>query len=688
MRMSSKSLKPETLGRCLFGVTLVLFIVASLIPQWRIWGFSALAHVPVYLSVSLVLAGLLIAFAEYRWSRTSTVDQGESGETSVIRFALWALVVTVTLGVASYLLRGRTHFLGDGYLLIHELAKNHPLIKSRELGEGLVHLWLRDVLGGAGLRSAELSYQLVSVLAGVAFAALSSFGAALLFTRFRDRIIFLLGLLSGGYALMFFGYAENYSLFCLSILSFTLTGLLITQQRVNRWVILAPLTLAVFFHVLGAVFVPAALYLLCRGTYLGNRWEQFSPSIRRLITVGTLVSGILMFGYLYTTDLYFQFAFVPLTTNQFSIPDYTIFSVAHVADLGNMLFLLLPGLLLVVPLMRLQPLKKLVETSSSRFLLSATIPALLAAALLDPKLGMARDWDLFSFPGVPLVTLIFWSLLNSQSRGRGHVSLAVLTVSLGFLILVPRAVVQAGPETGIALFEEILNRDHDRGRTGMFILGEYYREQGDIPTADSLVKARLQQYPYETIVRKASAADEAGRAREADALTRQALQMNPTYWMAWFLLSKSYFRTGQNDSALFAARVADGLNPYNMVIQNQMALANFNLGKKSIAARMWRDLVDRDTTQYLAAASLARLYQNDGNLVEYRRYSAIAVRAADATPAALIELSKMALRSGNTAEAAEACRRILEKGADSSKVYDLARSNPQLATLLNLPGRP
>jgi tetratricopeptide (TPR) repeat protein len=683
MAKSSSSVNPATMGRYLFGITLLLFVAASLLSNWRVWGVGILAHIPIWLSGLFVVACVLIALAEYRWSRAAKADSDESQEISTARFAIWAVVIAACLGIAFYLLRGRTHFLGDGYPLIHELAKNNPLLKPREYGEAHAHLWLRGLLGGVGQRTAELSYQTMSIFAGVTFAAISALGAGLLFSRLRDRVLFLLALLSGGYALMFFGYAENYSLFCLSILLFTLVGLLIAEGRVNRWLILIPMALMVFFHVVGTVFVPAAIYLLCQGTFIGKRVERLAPRTRNVLIAGILLAGLALFGYLYVHDLYFQFAFVPLTSKQFSIPDYTLLSPDHIGDLINLLFVLLPGLLLTIPLVRLQPMRKLFEAASSRFLLAAALPALLAACVLDPKLGMTRDWDLFSFPGVPLVALVSWSLLTYRSRGRAHLTLAILAVVLGFTSLTSRAVVQAVPEAGIASFKDALTVDHVRARTGMFILGEYFRERGDSTTADALAQARLREYPCEAVVRQANTAFDAGRWEEGSSLTRQALRMDPTYTEVWVLLSKGFLHSGQNDSALFAAQVADGLNPYNGYVQSQLAVANFYLGNRATALRIWRDLVDFDTTQYTAAFNLARAFQVDGNMPEYQRYLTIAQSRSDAPPPVLIEYAKMVLKNGEVSAAAEACRRALHKGIDPLEIEKLTESSPELENLLD-----
>ena len=90
--------------------------------------------------------------------------------------------------------------------------------------------------------------------------------AGMLVDRLRDRALLVLGLSSGGYMLLFFGYVENYAPLCLGIALFLMTGVLITRGKLKRWLIVLPLAVAVFFHLAGLALVPAAFYVLAQGT--------------------------------------------------------------------------------------------------------------------------------------------------------------------------------------------------------------------------------------------------------------------------------------------------------------------------------------------------------------------------------------------------------------------------------------
>ncbi|MCK4461803.1 MAG: hypothetical protein KAW46_08350, partial [candidate division Zixibacteria bacterium] len=131
--------------------------------------------------------------------------------------------MTAASAVLFYFLRARTHFLGDGYTLLSSLATDQATaMKIREYGESLLHIWLENLIGGDGQAAALLSYQIISIAAGLLFVIVTALFASKLFERTADRVLFLLGVCTGGYMLLFFGYVENYSLFVLSVLVYTL----------------------------------------------------------------------------------------------------------------------------------------------------------------------------------------------------------------------------------------------------------------------------------------------------------------------------------------------------------------------------------------------------------------------------------------------------------------------------------
>ena len=71
----------------------------------------------------------------------SRLDQASDKKDAATRSYLpIAITILIVYGVLFYLLRAKTHFLGDGYTLLAELSKENSLVKTRGLAEGLLHV--------------------------------------------------------------------------------------------------------------------------------------------------------------------------------------------------------------------------------------------------------------------------------------------------------------------------------------------------------------------------------------------------------------------------------------------------------------------------------------------------------------------------------------------------------------------
>ncbi len=334
-------------------------------------------------------------------------------------------------GLLFYVLRAKTHFLGDGYLVLSNLASAAPYVKPTEWGGTALNILLKGLIGGNPEQAALLSFQGTSIGAGVLFILVAAAFTRALFERTIHRILFLLGICTGGYMLLFFGYVEYYSLFILSVMVYTLTGLLVIKGKLNRWVTIAPLFLAVFFHVMGVSLIPSVIYLLASRTRIGEFMSRQNRAVKIAAGIGLAAISVVIFGYFYSNGYTFRLALVPLIQDRFTVESYTLFSPAHLVDFLNLLLLLLPGLLLFIAVFLLAQGKGLLMRREYIYLLVLSGSVLGAIFVVDPKLGMPRDWDLFSFAGLPLATLCFYRLLDNRSRMPGYATIALGVTFIG-----------------------------------------------------------------------------------------------------------------------------------------------------------------------------------------------------------------------------------------------------------------
>ena len=274
---------------------------------------------------------------------TSSDDSPSRGPTVL------TIVTAIARGGSLFLVDSRADAFSGGRVWDYRPALQPGAgVIGRDLGEMWSHLWLASTLGGNTKENVLLSYQILSVTAGVLSVGLISWTAQLLFERTRDAILFALVILLSGQVLLFFGYVENYSLFALAVAGFTCVGLLAALGRLPRWTILIPLTIAIVLHVFGVIFILPAVYLLLAGGRVEKKIVASSRPAKLLIVLAAAAAAGVALWLAMDYSLFLRIALLSLTDTRFTVQGYTLFSPDHLADFGNLLLLLLPGLPLLL----------------------------------------------------------------------------------------------------------------------------------------------------------------------------------------------------------------------------------------------------------------------------------------------------------------------------------------------------
>ncbi len=661
-------------------VLLIAYQVAAYIPEHRIWGLNVWAYGPDYAPLVYSLVGLLILPGLLYFSRIAHRPSDELLSEAKGRpiFLLIALGIVALFTVAFWYLRAQTHFLGDGYTVLSLLAADEPLIKTREVGEALIHIWTKSLLGVKGEAGALWSFQVISIGSGIAFLASVILTARSLFARTPQRVLFILGMASGGYMLLFFGYVEYYSVFVLSVALCSMAGLLVARGQLSRWILLPILALAVSLHVFGVTLIPATIYLLISGTSLGNRIARVNPRTKLLTATLLVVAGVVIFLYYFYTNLYFRFAVLPLLHDRFTVDGYTMFSAAHLIDFGNLLLLLVPSLLLVAVTLVFLPVGRLFRKRVYCYLLLLVLSVWGAVFVFDPKLGMPRDWDLFSFAGVPLALFCTYLILDNREIIRRYMALSLLCSTLGLLVLVPRAISQTVPEISIAFFENYADLDVARNMGGRSILSKYYEEIGDKESSDRLLRDYLKDYPEFGLNRQALDLRREGKSSEAIPLYRRAIELHPGFSAAYANLGLSYLGIQQLDSALTYLEIAAAMNPYFHLAWKHLAKVYFARGDFKQAERALRKALKYSQDKRNPLAGLVRVYK-ETNQQDKLLECLIKLSDIENSPVAFLkQLGDHYLERGEFQKAGRIYQRALIRGLDSSYIEDLSKRFPQL----------
>ena len=664
---------------------LVVYLTASYFPEYRDWGFKWWAYYPDWVRWGLFGIGALVPVALRFIPRTEVNNSNhtEKADTNDRKFFIYVGVITAVFGSLFYLLRARTHFLGDGYQLLDLLANQTPTFnKFTGFGSSAILQWLWGLIGGDGKAAALLSYQIISITAGLLFVVVVAMFARKLYERMAERVLFLLGVCTGGYMLLFFGYIENYSLFVLSVLTYTLTGLLITQGKARHYWILPPLITAVFFHVLGVTLVPSALYIFISQTRFGRTIREWKPLTKLVAAIPILVVTAIVFYHFYTTNYFFQFAFVPLFENQFTVEGYTLFSINHLVDFVNLLFLLVPGLLILFVSLSGHSVWRSMKQQPFIYLAILTSSVLVAVFIFDPKLGMPRDWDLFSFAGVPLaVGIYYFASLNWQSSRIRNT--AVLSIILCLFILVPRAANRFQESAGLDHYRSYLLLDIAKCRNGWIYIINFYQDQGDTVLADGAFADWKALHPEVIMIKAASQILHVDKnIHEARALGLDVIRIAPTYPDSYALVAMCLIKLHKYTEAQGYLKIADGLSPDRSSTVNNLGKTYQMLGDFEQAESAFLRSARLNSNDFTPLHNLARLYKNMRQIEKYDQFLSAAAECETSPAYVVRELGDRLLSKNQFPAAADAYRHAMEKGLDSAYVQQLMEQYPQLQRLL------
>lgn len=588
-----------------FGLSVLLLILCSFFPDSRLWALNRLGYLSTFHLVAYPLIAIGFALGLIGLTRTAgAAISGRAYGGLVAGFGGAALAAFV-------LARSRMHFLGDGFLQLSLLAAEHPVIKLRNFGGEMVPYVLSHLLG-SGEAAVLLAYQLVSYAAGMVFIAMSALAARRLYASRLDALLFVLALCTGGYAVLFFGYVENYALFVLLVGAYCLIGMFVADGALARSWLLVTQAACLVFHVFGILLLPVTLYLLLDDSSVGRRFRKLSPMARwSLIVFGVVASGIALIAS-YHTGYMLRFTMVPLTDGPYAVDDYWLFSGAHLLDFANLLFLLCPGLLVGLSVLMPAGGRTPKRTRRSRFLMVVSLVALGAVFLIDPKLGMPRDWDLFSFAGIPLVLLVADSLLVRATAG--HRSAVALMVASALLLLAIRVSVLATPSAALRQIHAYLYLDPVKNHNVWPVLAKYYESNGDSEAARESEQEREKLLPEETWLR---AAREAGRKGDHQRALRLTLRAAPRYrGMETFHANygSALLNLGRADEAFEELRIAQTLNPYSAIVLANLGMIYLNRGEPDKAESYWRTVLEREPYSGLAVYGLTAINSRRNDL--------------------------------------------------------------------------
>jgi len=393
-----------------------LEIIASARYHQTMWGLHCLYFIYPKFILHILVAAVFLVIIIFRNTLISVFIALKSRKKTMTGLAV------VVFGCILWFFRAKTTYLGDGDALLIWL-KNRYMYHASDAVDFFVHaIFYQYVLAPHGLPPI-VSYIVISSLMGIGYLLLALAFVKNVASGIESRFFALSLMLFSGYIYIFFGYVESYAMYFVLIMAYLYTALLFILKRTRPRVPLILLVITICLHQTGVLLIPSALYLVwlqARNAPIKNmmRYPLFGLAAIILAITFIFIFNINVSSY---TDMLMargvlggkQRLFLPLFHGE-----YAVFGFQHLVDFFNEQMLVSPVAFFILPVLLMR--KETYRDPFSLFLVLAFSGFLLFFFIMDPKIGMYRDWDLFSVPALVYTCFAAYhiargSLLQKQS---------------------------------------------------------------------------------------------------------------------------------------------------------------------------------------------------------------------------------------------------------------------------------
>ncbi len=453
-------------------ILFALFIIAGLLPIDSMWGFNHLKYFSPMIAVIYSVLFLIILIPHGN-KLVYNVSADIKRNFSAYPRPVQAVIIIIVSGAVLYLLRVHVHSLGDGYQRIYQIEQGY-LYYNVEVLDFFTHGVIYRFFKLFGIDSGELAYTVTSIMTGIIFVLI------VILTKIPEKIFghssaAKILILSLGSSLLFFGYVESYSLYYPFALLYIIFAFKFIREKTGLLAASIFLALAQASHMTGIIFLPSFLWLL---------WNNFdSEKSNRNLLVPFLIAVIPFLGII-IQEIYLRTFIAEVMPSVsggilplYSSEKYSILSPQHLWDILNEILLIFPAvLILFIYSFLIKPKTK--RTDGRIFAIIVTVCAFIFMLLIDPKLGYARDWDLFATATASIGAVTALYLFSRYDINKYSITVISFTSVLFFSSW---AIMNAADERQLERAEDLLKLS-DKGRGyGTELLAHYYRNVLDDP---------------------------------------------------------------------------------------------------------------------------------------------------------------------------------------------------------------
>ncbi len=407
-------------------------------------------------------------------------------------YGRWLFVFT---GMALFFyFRFEAHLYGNGYIRIGNFAqKSQPLFHWYEFGSTLIPYLFYQIItlfGITKLAASVWAYQLLSVLSGGIFLLFSIKISDQLYENYHDKITSLFMLMLSGLIMMFFGLVENYPIL-LAVGSLFIYLLVLTLKSSNKKYLYYLWTLSLIGVVINfqlITFIPPMLYLTVKSFI---KREKTGNLIGLIAAFGSILLGVIILYISASKNMGLEYLIL-LWSGKSPEAYYSLFSLVHLTDLFNLVFLFVP-LFLIFIFAVLIGFKKLLKDNLFIILTVLVFAQTVYLFIIDPKNGMIRDIPQYSFLLFGYLLLGSYSLLKSRGGINLSQSIVMGLCPVAFVLMLPGLILHLSPLKTEESINKYLKYNESKYQTGLIALRDYYFASGDMDKAnyyDQLVEKK------------------------------------------------------------------------------------------------------------------------------------------------------------------------------------------------------
>jgi tetratricopeptide (TPR) repeat protein len=447
----------------------LLYYLPGLIPIQSLWGINHLQYFSPLIKIGFGMLLIVSCFPITTEMAFKIFDKLAAIFNRTSRSCRLVMIVAISISIF-YLLRVHIHSLGDGYQRAYQIGKGYYFYHT-ELLDFLFHALFFRFINIFSVVSPEITYSIFSMICGIFFIiTVWTFKFSDSWDSKASGLIKILIIAMGGTQL-FFGYVESYSLYYPAVIIYILWS--VRYLEIGRGIIpISVLMTAIpFIHLTGLFLLPSFLYIL----YNHYQRNRSSIGIIRHLPAAIVTIGLIsiLSIVLWTEWRLAKFtgswskSFLPL----FFLSEYSILSPRHPLDILNELLLIVPASAILLWFIIRGRWKGACPRSLKHYLILIILGGILLLLMVEPKLGMARDWDLFSVPSAALGTaiiLLFYKLYPNSNRICKLLIIPVILISSLWVLT------NSSPDRQLARAENLLKIDNHGQPYVTELLAHYY----------------------------------------------------------------------------------------------------------------------------------------------------------------------------------------------------------------------